>query len=237
MKVLRLLIILLTSISSLIFFASLNNHGNNIIVPRESGAKKALNFWTQIRAYPDKDIPKEKFFQAYQKEKLKMNKASSVNIDVEPWEAMGPLNVPGRMISVAVNPQNSSTLYTGAATGGLWRTYSSSNGNGWHRVTTGLPTLGVMAITIDPTDTLKMLIGTGETYGVSQSLGGYVVRTTRGSYGMGILKTTDGGVTWSKSLDWSFDQRRGIQDIALNPLNSNIVFVATCLCKEIGERG
>ncbi|MCK5086950.1 MAG: hypothetical protein KAQ90_05485, partial [Melioribacteraceae bacterium] len=64
-------------------------------------------------------------------------------------------------------------------------------------------------------------------YGVSQSLGGYVIRTTRGSYGMGILKTTDGGVTWSKSLDWSFDQRRGIQDIALNPLNSNIVFAAT----------
>jgi len=84
-----------------------------------------------------------------------------------------------------------------------------------------------MAIAIDPTDTLSMLIGTGETYGYSQSIGGYVWRTSRGSYGIGILKTTDGGVTWTKSLDWTFDQRRGIQDLALNPMNSQTVFAAT----------
>jgi len=46
-------------------------------------------------------------------------------------------------------------------------------------------------------------------------------------WGESILKTTDGGATWTKSLDWTFDQRRGIQDIAFNPENSKTVFAAT----------
>ena len=194
---------------------------------RESGAKIALNFINRMRAYPNNDIPKEKFMEEYKKNKNNLRKTSASIQESEPWSAMGPLNVPGRMISLAVNPQNSKTLYTGAATGGLWRTYNSTNGTNWKRVTTGFPTLGVMAIAIDPTDTLNMLIGTGETYGHSQSIGGYVWRTSRGSYGIGILKTSDGGVTWTKSLDWTFDQRRGIQDLALNPMNSQTIFAAT----------
>lgn len=198
-----------------------------ITEPRESGAKKALNFINRMRAYPNNDVPKAKFMEQFDKNKKSLRKTAASIEETLPWKAMGPLNVPGRMISVAVNPQNSKTLYAGSATGGLWRTFNSSNGANWHRITTGFPTLGVMAIAIDPTDSLNMLIGTGETYGYSQSIGGYVWRTSRGSYGIGILKTTDGGVTWEKSLDWTFDQRRGIQDLALNPLNSNTVFAAT----------
>lgn len=202
-----------------------NNYLDN--TKHESGAKTALEFINRMRSYPSNDIPQEKFMKEFIKNKTQLRKTNASIQDIQPWKAMGPLNVPGRTISLAVNPQNSNTLYAGAATGGLWRTYNSTNGENWQRVTTGFPTLGVMAIAIDPTDSLNMLIGTGETYGRSQSIGGYVWRTSRGSYGIGILKTTDGGVTWTKSLDWTFDQRRGIQDIALNPLNSQTVFAAT----------
>ncbi len=197
----------------------------------EPGALEALNFWTRMRAYPNKDIPKSAFMKAFQnlKEKRKTERALFGSSNPKPWEAKGPLNVPGRTISLAVNPQNSKTLYAGAATGGLWRTYNSSQGGHWQRVETGFPTLGVMAIAIDPTDSNNIYIGTGETYGAKQSIGGYVIRTTRGSYGIGILKTTDGGRTWVKSLDWFFDQQRGVEDIAINPKNPKTIFAATSI--------
>ncbi|VAX21188.1 hypothetical protein MNBD_IGNAVI01-2424, partial [hydrothermal vent metagenome] len=224
------ILFLLFIISAAISFLFNSSQVSTIIhdnTKRESGAKTALEFINRMRSYPANDIPRSKFMEAYIKDKTQLRKTNVSIQESEPWKAMGPLNVPGRTISLAVNPQNSNTLYAGAATGGLWRTYNSTNGANWQRVTTGFPTLGVMAIAIDPNDSLNMLIGTGETYGRSQSIGGYVWRTSRGSYGIGILKTTDGGASWTKSLDWTFDQRRGIQDIALNPFNSQTVFAAT----------
>ncbi len=218
---------IISTVFSFVFTSSKISTGYLISVKHESGAKTSLEFINRMRSYPANDIPKAEFMEAFKKNKAMLKKAAASTKDIKPWKAMGPLNVPGRTISLAVNPLNSNTLYAGAATGGLWRTYNSTNGENWQRVKTGFPTLGVMAIAIDPDDTLNMLIGTGETYGRSQSIGGYVWRTSRGSYGIGILKTTDGGATWTKSLDWTFDQRRGIQDIAFNPDNSQTVFAAT----------
>ena len=97
-------------------------------------------------------------------------------------------------------------------------------GNAWQ---TGFPVLGVNAIAMHATDTNTMYIGTGEVYRYNGSTGGIVIRATRGSYGMGILKTTNGGTTWTKSLDWTYDQKRGVQMIRINPLNPRTVLAAT----------
>jgi hypothetical protein len=85
----------------------------------------------------------------------------------------------------------------------------------------------VNAVAIDPADTNVLYIGTGEVYMKGGSVGGMVVRTTRGSYGMGILKSTDAGSTWSLSLDWSYNNQRGVQAIRINPLNPRTVYAAT----------
>ncbi|MFO7768917.1 MAG: hypothetical protein R6W82_08190 [bacterium] len=66
----------------------------------------------------------------------------------------------------------------------------------------------------EPRPPTGLLIGTGEVYGRDSSIGVLYIRTTRGPYGIGILKSMDGGATWTKSLDWSYDQRRGVLDIA-----------------------
>jgi photosystem II stability/assembly factor-like uncharacterized protein len=187
-----------------------------------SGAYEALKFWNNSRAYPNKDIDNEKFYIAFQDKKF-----SKFKNDTTTWMPIGPHNVPGRMISLAVNPQNSNTLYAGAATGGLWRTYNSITGSNWHRIETGYPTLGVMGLAINPSDSNEIYIGTGEVYGYNKSIGGTVIRTTRGSYGIGILKTTDGGQNWSKTLDWSHNQEKGVQCIRINPQNPNSVYAGT----------
>jgi len=190
-----------------------------------SGAFAALTFLNDSRAYPYEDILPERYYNSFESEKtvslLKMN-------NVRPkWEIMGPYNVPGRMLSLAINPKNTNILYAGSATGGLWRTFNSSTGAYWNRIETGFPVLGVMAIAIDPIDTNVIYIGTGEVYGYKTSVGGYVIRTTRGSYGIGILKSTNSGKSWTKSLDWSFNEQRGIQKIVLNPKNNKVIYAGT----------
>jgi photosystem II stability/assembly factor-like uncharacterized protein len=205
-----------------------NHRSNNFFkqMPSTSGAYEALTFWSNARSYPGEHINSKKYEKEFEKEKTILRKNHSIT-ETGGWESMGPENVPGRMISLAVNPQNSKTLYAGSASGGLWRTYNSATGENWHRITTGFPVLGVMAIAIDPLDTNTIYIGTGEVYGYQSSVGSVAVRLTRGSYGIGILKSTDGGDTWSKSLDWSIDEEKGIQDLVINPQNSSSIYAAT----------
>lgn len=197
-----------------------------VVKKHRSDAFSALEFLTQARAYPYPDIPSEGFYSEYKREQSRMYKGGANSL-VPPWKPIGPLNVPGRMIALAVNPLNPKTLYAGSASGGLWRTYNSTTGSGWHRIKTGFPVSGVMAIAIDPADTNTIYIGTGEVYGYKTSIGGYIVRVTRGSYGIGILKTTDAGRTWSKSLDWTANQQRGIQKLCINPRKSSVIYAGT----------
>ena len=192
-----------------------------------SGAYQALRFWAESRAYPEKDVPDASVISTFlERRNAGSSSRSAVDPGTEPWVSIGPTNFSGRMISIAVNPVDPKTILVGAAAGGLWRTTSAGLG-GWEMVPTGYPVLGVSAITYDTWDTDVIYIGTGEVYSYDQSSGGLVVRTTRGSYGMGLLKSTDGGSTWTKSIDWSYNQTRGVQDIALNPLNSQTVFAGT----------
>ncbi len=192
-----------------------------------SGAMGALQFWSDSRAFPDNDIPPDLYSKAFTQAKRQLSKVPRNILSLTPWRAMGPLNVQGRTISVAINPQNSNTVYVGSASGGLWRSYTGGLEFDWQRVTTGYPVLGVKAIAFDSVDTNTIYIGTGEVYRYQGTHGGVAIRTTRGSYGIGILKTTDGGTTWSKSLDWSFNEERGVQGITLNPRNHNTVYAAT----------
>jgi photosystem II stability/assembly factor-like uncharacterized protein len=193
-----------------------------------SGAMAALDFWTKARAYPDNDIPPEKYYAAFgAHRRLFKSEPRTFSASGPGWYSIGPDNLAGRMISLAVNPQNPSTLYAGAASGGLWRSRTGGVSGDWQRIATGYPVLGVGAIAVSPADSNVIYIGTGEVYRYQGAAGGLVVRTTRGSYGLGILKTTDGGTTWTKSLDWTLQQQRGVQSIKLNPLNPNTVWAAT----------
>jgi len=192
-----------------------------------SGAMEAMEFWTASRAYPGVDIPPDRQYRAYEASKRFIKQVPRGLSSGSTWEPIGPTNLQGRSLSVAVNPQNSGTVYLGTASGGLWRSYGGGLGGDWQMVDLNQPALGIGAIVIDPVDTNVMYAGTGEVYRYTGAQGGLLLRTTRGSYGIGILKTTDGGATWSKSLDWSYNQQRGVQAMKLNPHNPSTVWAAT----------
>lgn len=191
----------------------------------QHGAYEALAWWGAARAYPAPDIPNEGYTAAVERRR-EMDAAARI-AGGPVWEPLGPLNIAGRIIAVALNPLNPSTLWAGSASGGLWRSTSGGLGaQAWTRVPTGHGALGVSSITFHPADTLTMFIGTGEVYRYQEG-GNPVYRPTRGSYGVGILMTTDGGQTWTKSLDWSRNQERGVWAVRFDPTNHNTLWAAT----------
>ncbi len=186
-----------------------------------------MNFWNQSRAYPDTKIPNDKIVKAWAFSKANLSKENKTN-DTEPWKEIGPHNIGGRTISIAFNPQNPNTIYAGSASGGLWKTESAGSGtDAWDYVPTGFPVLGVSAIAFAPNDSTEFYIGTGELYNREITNGGVSIRETRGSYGIGILKTEDGGKTWTHSLNWEYQQGTCVWAIRVNPLNKNSVWAGT----------
>ncbi|MBN1351417.1 T9SS type A sorting domain-containing protein [candidate division KSB1 bacterium] len=195
---------------------------------RTSGVMRALDFWAAQRAYPGRIIPPDKYYAEFTRAKAQLKKSADFPEFPGEWKCIGPKNCGGRTNALVFNPQNPNTIYAGSASGGLWRSYTMGVGrDAWHYAPTGYPVLGVNAIAFDPADTTVMYIGTGEVYAYQNATGGLYDRLTRGSYGIGILKTEDGGKTWSKSLDWSYQQQRGIQKLVINPQNTSVIYAAT----------
>ena len=192
-------------------------------------ALDALEFLNTSRAFPGNDIPADAERQAwkfYQDHFLSHSQVS--RLAAPAWSSIGPNNVGGRTLCMAFDPVNSSIIWMGSASGGLWKSTTGGIGvNAWTYIPTGYPVRGVSSIAINPQNPLEMYIGTGETYTYGSSVNGLVYRPTRGSNGIGILKSMDGGMTWSPSLNWTYDQRRGIWKVLLNPLNPMVVYAAT----------
>jgi len=231
MKKFTILLLMFAFIVAFLFSFTIIKQGKNNIQLKEreeekSDALDALNFWTRSRAYPNDDIPPAAYYNAYTFSKL--NLSNNDNLNSYSFEQIGPHNIGGRTLDVQFNPQNTNTIFAGAASGGLWRSFTGGVGvSVWEQIPTGFPVLGVSSIAIVPNDSNIIYIGTGEVYNYQNEHGGLTIRETRGSYGMGILKSTDYGLTWTKSLDWSYYNQRGIEKIRIDPNNYNIIWAAT----------
>ncbi len=199
---------------------------NNKSHIRTSGTGKAMNQWFFERAYPNEKIPNKKWKSAFE-QKQKMNSKNKKILEGS-WESMGPNYLAGRTLCLAFHPSNENVIFAGSASGGLWKTSTQGEGqNAWHFVPTGFPTLGVGSIAIDQTNPELMYIGTGEVYGAGFAEPGTVNRLTRGSYGIGVLKSEDGGDSWQQVLPFDEENLVGVFDLAINPQNSQIVFAST----------
>lgn len=206
----------------LLFQFACQNSGSK--PPYQSGAGRSLDEWATRRMDAQGVINQTAFSETF----LEVAAIRAVRGGDPLWRSLGPHNVGGRTLCVAFHPQDANTVFVGSASGGLWRSDTSGKGEeAWRRVDTGYPVLGVSSILIDPDDPDMMWIGTGEMYSNGVVRPGTVNRFTRGTYGIGILKSEDGGQNWSYSLDWSQGKMRGVQKLAMNPLRNQTLFAAT----------
>ena len=195
---------------------------------RTSGAMAALQRFAAQRAYPERSSPRSGFMTAFRDSRTRLAPVTAKSERSEPWTSLGPHNIGGRTLAVAFNPENPQTIWAGSASGGVWRSFTGGVGvAAWHQLTTGFPLLGVSSIAFAPNDSSTIYLGTGEVYSYDDTQGGLAVRLTRGSFGMGILKSSDGGASWSHSLDWSYEQQRGVQVVRVDPSDPLTVWAGT----------
>jgi photosystem II stability/assembly factor-like uncharacterized protein len=147
------------------------------------------------RAFPAPSVPHGAFAAAVDTWVALGNK-QRIAPDV-PWKPIGPAPLDltggqlplagpgsGRATAVAVHPTTPSRLYLGTAMGGVWR--SDNGGDSWRALTDGLPVMAIGALAIDPAAPDTVYAGTGE-----GSLSG------DSYFGRGLLKSIDGGQTWT----------------------------------------
>ncbi len=162
-----------------------------------------------------------------QKETSSLSKANTAA-----WFPVGPYNLPtnqtgymengiGRINCMAFHPTNPASYFVGVAQGGLWKTVN--NGLSWTPLTDNLPITRISDICIDPNDTNTIYISVCdfEYIGFGLKLNG---RKRNTHYGLGIYKTTDGGLTWNPT-GLSFVMTQGdaslLRKVIIDPTNSN----------------
>jgi len=148
------------------------------------------------------------------------------------WSPTGPAVLPanqtgymengiGRINTIAFHPTNTNTYFIGVAQGGLWKT--TNNGVNWTPLTDNLPVTRISDICIDPTTPNTMYVSVCDYayLGVSLFTNG---RKRHTHYGVGVYKTTDGGINWA-ATGLTFQLTNGdeslIKKIVINPANTS----------------
>ena len=128
----------------------------------------------------------------------------------------------GRVTALAIAPRctvNDCRLWVAAAGGGIWRTDKAlSPSPKWDYLTANIPHNAIGAITLDPHDATgnTIWVGTGEPNSSADS-----------AAGVGLLRSTDGGDTWSAPLGSASFAGRAISSIVINPVNPQIMYVGS----------
>ena len=108
--------------------------------------------------------------------------------DGNDWVERGPNDIGGRTRAILFDPNDASgnIVYAGGVSGGLWRnTNITSSGSQWERIQNIPGNLSVTSITVDPNNSNRWYVGTGEQY------------TAGDVVGTGVYVTNDGGNSWN----------------------------------------
>ena len=177
---------LLTLIVPLVLPSSASAQG-----PGSDNPRRRWEYFYNQRAYPFDRIPPG----ALQRARAQLRNRLFLQAVPPPiagtqWNSIGPEGIPinirsiGRLTAIAVHPTNSNIIYIGGAQGGVWKT--TDGGAFWTPMTDGECSLAMGDLAIDPINPEIVYAGTGEQHFSGDSY-----------YGCGLLRSTDGGASWT----------------------------------------
>lgn len=187
-------------------------------------------FWEQ-RAYPLDTIPADANMKAL--EQVEARGMIEVASPEQSWQSLGPdsidhgliglhnctqvdcdawrTNVSGRTKVIVFHPQNPNILYVATAVGGIWK--STDRGASYTSITSDQPSHAFHSLALDPSDPNVIYAGTGE---------------IQGYYGVGMLKSTNGGQSWTL-LGQDIFEGVVISSIVVHPTQTNTIYAATSI--------
>lgn len=126
------------------------------------------------------------------------------------WRSLGPAVAGGRITDIEIDPRRPSTVYIGAASGGVFR--SHNHGTTWEPIFDGAANLSIGDIAIAPSDPRILWVGTGEANNRNSS-----------PWGEGVYRSPDGGESWQLV---GLEETRHIGRILIHPSNPDVVWIA-----------
>ncbi|MGB4849520.1 MAG: GEVED domain-containing protein [Saprospiraceae bacterium] len=194
----------------------------------ENGEKKKAAGWKQFKRWEYEmegrinpstgEFPKKTAQEVYNEYFSSRDNRSSRSAN---WTSLGPSSpssvhhATGRINCIAFHPNINSTYWVGSPSGGLWMT--TNNGAGWTCMTDHNGVLGVSSIVIPPdfATTNTIYISTGD-------------RDSWDNNSIGVLKSTDGGVTWNPTaLSYTLQNSRMVNKLIMDPNNTQTLIAAT----------
>jgi photosystem II stability/assembly factor-like uncharacterized protein len=122
----------------------------------------------------------------------------------------------GRLRSIVVDSANPAIVYLATAEGGVWKTLDG--GNSWRPMTETLGSLSLGSLAMDPFDSQTLYLGLGDPFD---------------GFGIGFVKSADGGETWSAPIDLVNSGPGGTftatttEQLLASPVTADLLFAAT----------
>jgi photosystem II stability/assembly factor-like uncharacterized protein len=144
-------------------------------------------------------------------------------LDALPARCIGPANMGGRVVDLAVVESRPATVYVATASGGLWKT--TNNGTTWAPVFEREATVSLGSVAVAPSNPDVVWVGTGEANARNSV-----------SWGDGVYKSIDGGRTWHNV---GLRDTQHVGRVVIHPTNPDVVYVAALgrVWGPNGERG
>ena len=176
-------------------------------------------FWFQ-RTYPFNEIPDGARRRAWESLAARGKIRSLISAGTV-WSSIGPAPTTsafpnnggftaGRINAIAVSPADTQIVLIGSATGGIWR--STDGGGTFTPVTDNQVDLSVGTIAFAPSNPSIVYAGMGD--------------NDNGYFGTGVLRSTDGGVTWTRvSNNLVLPDKGQCMKILVDPNDPNHVYL------------
>ncbi len=185
-------------------------------------------FWRQ-RMYPFDELPengREKAWAARLVDK-------GIRPQVLTWQPLGPVSTThafvaqwgltsGRISAIAISPANANLVLVGSPTGGIWR--STDGGANFTAVADGLTDISIGSIAFAPSNPAIVYAGAGD-------------NNNHPYFGQGVLKSTDGGVTWAKISGATLTGPGVIRQVAVDPADPTLVYAVQYIRKDTTTNG